>query len=96
MPSGTYDVVVSTPMGKVDGKAVLNVEGTTLSGTLSLLGQDNAFTNGVIDADGNIKVEGDLATPAGKFTYTISGTFINGQIDAIAKTNMGNLEIKSK
>ena len=91
-----YEVSISTPMGEMPGKIVLNVEGASLSGIISFMKNDNVFSGGSIDADGNIAFKGDLKTTMGKITYTISGTFMNGIINAIAITKMGDLKIKSK
>ena len=49
MTDNAFDIVVSSPMGDLDGKVVLKIEGEKLSGTLSLLGKDNLFTNGTIN-----------------------------------------------
>jgi hypothetical protein len=56
----------------------------------------NAFTGGTIDADGKVAFSGDLQTPMGKIPYTLTGTFRNGVIDALAKTKMGDIPIRSK
>lgn len=96
VPENQYDVVISTPMGDMDGKVTLNVDGGSLSGTIGFMKNENAFSGGTIDADGNVAFKGDLKTPIGKMAYTITGTFANGQINAVAKTKMGDLTIKSK
>lgn len=49
-----------------------------------------------IDENGNISFKGDFKTSVGKIAYTIDGTFVDGKIDAVAKTKMGDLAIKSK
>ncbi len=94
--ANVYEVVVSTPMGDMPGKAVVNSEGTSLSGMLSLMGHDNPFTDGTIDEGGNISFQGDLQTPVGKIAYTITGTLIGGVICAVARTRLGDLAIRSK
>jgi predicted TIM-barrel fold metal-dependent hydrolase len=91
----TYEVLVSTPMGEFPGKVSLNIDGNNLSGVLSLLNNDNKFNDGTIE-DGKVTFSGELKTPMGKMTYNVTGTFIDGKIDAVAKTKMGNLKIKSK
>jgi predicted TIM-barrel fold metal-dependent hydrolase len=96
VPKNDYEVMVSTPMGDMPGKVVLNIDGTSLSGTISFMKNDNAFTGGSIDANGNVSFKGDLKTPVGKMPYTVTGSFKNGIIDAVAKTKMGDLSIKSK
>lgn len=91
----SYEVLVSSPMGEFPGKVRLNIEGTALSGVLSLLNNDNPFSGGII-TDGKVAFSGDLKTPMGKMPYSVAGTFIDGIIDAVAKTKMGDLAIKSK
>lgn len=91
----TYEVWVLTPMGELPGKVRINIAGTDLSGVLSLLNHDNPFGGGTIE-DGKVAFSGDLKTPMGKMAYHVTGTFIDGRIDAVANTKMGNLEIKSK
>ena len=94
-PKSDYEVLISTPMGDMPGKVVLNIDGTSLSGTISFMKNDNAFAGGTIDADGNVSFKGDLKTPMGKMPYTITGALKNSVINAVAKTKIGNLEIKS-
>jgi hypothetical protein len=91
----TYEVVVSTPMGELPGKAVVNIDGNSVSGVLSLLNHDNPFSGGSIE-DGKVAFRGDLRTPLGKMAYTVTGTLLGGRIDAVAKTKMGELVIRSK
>ena len=96
VPNNEYEVLISTPMGNQPGNVLLNVDGTSLSGTISFMKSDNSFTGGTIDGDGNVSFKGDLKTPLGKMPYTITGSLKDGIINAIAKTEMGDLSIKSK
>lgn len=96
VPKNDYEVIISTPMGDLPGKVTLNIDGTSLSGTISVMKNNNAFTGGSIDADGRVSFSGDLKTPIGKMPYTITGSYKDGVINAVAKTKMGDLEIKSK
>ena len=96
MPKNEYDVVISTPMGDMDGKVTLNINGGDLSGTIFFMKNENVFAGGTIDETGNVSFKGDLKTPIGKMPYTITGTFVDGVIDAVAKTKMGDLAIHSK
>jgi hypothetical protein len=95
VPDNTYEVVVSTPMGELPGRAVLNIDGNSLSGTLSLLNHDNEFSGGSIE-DGKVTFKGDLKTPVGSMAYTVMGTLAEGKIEAVAKTKMGELLIRSR
>jgi len=91
----TYEVVVSTPMGELPGKAVVNIDGNSLSGMLSLLKHDNPFSGGSIE-NGKITFKGELKTPVGTMPYSVTGTLMEGKIEAVAKTKMGELLIRSK
>jgi alcohol dehydrogenase class IV len=92
----TYETIVSTPMGDLEGKAVLNINGSTLSGTFTLMGKDSSFANGAIDADGNVYIEDKFAMPIGKMPYTITGILKDGKVDFLAKTKRGDFVIRSK
>lgn len=93
--NNAYEVVVSTPMGELPGQAVLNIDGSALSGTLSLLNHDNPFSGGSID-DGRVAFQGELKTPLGDVAYAVTGTLLAGRIEAVAKTKMGELLIRSR
>ena len=94
--SNTMDVDLSTPMGNIDGKMTLNTDGTTLTGSLTAMGKSGDFSGGMIDAEGNISLSGTIKAPMGSVNYTMTGTFRDGKLDAVAKTKMGNITIKSK
>lgn len=96
MTQNEYEVVISTPMGKMDGKVVLNIDGSTVAGVINFMNKENKFEDGTIDGDGKVTFSGDMKTPLGKMAYTTTGTLINGTIDAVAKTKLGDLAIKSK
>lgn len=95
-PKTDYDVTIATPMGKMDGKVVLNINGTSLSGKITFMGKENEFTGGTIDENGNVSFKGDLKTPIGKMPYTITGSVAGNVVKAVAKTRMGDLAIESK
>lgn len=94
--SNTLDVDLSTPMGNIDGKMTLNIDGTTLTGSLTAMGKDGDFSGGTIDAEGNISLRGTIKAPMGSMNYTMTGTFRDGKQDAVAATKMGNITIQSK
>ncbi|MCD8013157.1 MAG: amidohydrolase family protein [Lachnospiraceae bacterium] len=91
-----YDVVIATPMGEMDGKVTFAIDGTSLAGSIVFMNKDNSFSGGSIDPEGNIAFQGELKTPIGAMEYTITGVMKNDNIDAVAKTKMGNLAIRSK
>lgn len=96
MPESTYPVSISTPMGEMDGTVTLNIQGEALSGSIDFMSNESAFSGGVIDAEGNLSFQGELTTPIGPMPYSITGTFADGKIHAVAKTKLGNLTIQSK
>ena len=90
----TFEVIVSSPLGDLPGKAVVNLEGKKLCGMLNLLAHDNPFT-GTLDGE-TLAFSGDLKTPVGSMAYTVIGTLKDGKIDAVAKTKIGELKIRSR
>jgi uncharacterized protein len=62
---------------------------------LSLLNHDNPFSGGSID-DGRVAFQGELKTPLGDVAYAVTGTLLAGRIEAVAKTKMGELFIRSR
>lgn len=91
-----YNVIISTPMGNVDGKVMLNISGSDLSGTIFFMRSENEFTGGTIDEAGNVSFKGNLKMPVGKMAYMVTGRFTDRQIDAVAKTKIGDFVIKDK
>ena len=91
-----YPVTLATPMGSIEGKMTLNIDGTTLSGSLTAMGKGGAFQNGTIDAAGNLSLSGEIKAPMGTAAYQMTGTFVDGKIDAVAKTKMGDIKIQSR
>ena len=49
--SGTYNLVVNTPMGKQESSITLVEEGGALSGTMTAQGQSQEIKNASIDGD---------------------------------------------
>ena len=90
-----YDVVISTPMGDMDSKVCVDINGTSMSGTILFMKKINEFENGTIDENGNLSFAGKLKTPVGAMAYTITGTLVDGKINAVAKTKLGDLKIVS-
>lgn len=92
----TYDVLVETQMGIKTGSTTLTIEGTSLSGTLTVLGHTNEFSDGTIDAAGNVAFAGKMWTPFGKIPYTLTGTLIDDKIEALTKSKIGNFKVYTK
>ena len=91
-----YDVIVSTPLGEMDGVVTMNVEGKTFSGSAEFMGQTCAFNNGQIDENGNFFTGTEVKVPFGKVSCIVAGTLKDGKVDAKATCKMGEFAIKSK
>lgn len=96
MANTVYNVIISTPMGDMDGRAEINTDGPSLSGVLRLLGKDNPFSDGTINEDGTFAFEGHIKILMGKLAYSITGTLKDGRIEASCQTKMGEMKIRSK
>lgn len=95
--SNTYQVIIETPLGDKSGETTLNIEDNgTVSGTLTMMGKTNTFENGTVGEDGSMSFGGLMHTPFGKMPYTLTGTLINGVIDAVSVSKIGSFKIKSK
>lgn len=91
-----FEVIMSTPVGNINGKVVTYIHGDRVSGSISFMGQENEFKDGNIDRDGNVTFSGEMKTPIGKMAYTSTGKVVGGKIEAVAKTKLGTIQIKSK
>lgn len=94
--SHTLDVDISTPMGNIDGRMTLHIDGTALTGGLTAMGRSDDLGSGTIDAEGNISLRGTVKAPMGSMSCALAGIFRDGRVDAVAKTRMGNITIRSK
>ena len=92
----SYEVVITSPVGDIDGTVTLNIDGAKLSGSLTAMGKSGKFENGTVNADGSFECSGILESPMGKMQYTLTGTLSEGKVNAVAKTKMGELKITSK
>ena len=61
-----------------------------------IMGNGDDFSGGTIDAEGSISLSGTIKAPLGSVNYTMTGTFRDGKLDAVAKNRLGNITIKSK
>lgn len=79
MITGTYDVVLHTPLGVKKGELVLTQVVNDLIGRIIVLGSDNEIENGT--AEGNdFSFSGELKTAMGKQAFTCKG---NVQYDTL-------------
>lgn len=92
----SYEVVITSPVGDIDGTVTLNIDGAKLSGSLTAMGKSGKFENGTVNADGSFECSGILESPMGKMQYTLTGTLHEGKVNAVAKTKIGELKITSK
>lgn len=70
--SGTYDITIDTPMGKQEGKLVIEHAGDELTGTMSAQGDETAIKNGKVDGD-TATWDVDVTKPM-PLTLSFSGT----------------------
>ena len=83
---GTYNVTVEGMGKRAHGTLVLKTNGTTLTGSVEIIGQNVAIQNGKVKGN---QVTGTVAatTPIGKLkgnvTATVNGDQIEGKIKAL-------------
>lgn len=51
MIDGTYSVMLKTPMGVKKGEIIFSAEGSSLTGKLIVMGNENQFETGSVDGD---------------------------------------------
>ena len=82
---GSYNVVVKSPMGDLDGTLTLRAEGGSLSG--SVAGQMGAadFASGTVkgdEASWSMEVPGPLGKMKATCRVTVNGDSLNGEVKA--------------
>lgn len=79
---GNYTIQISTPMGKQNGKIILQTNGDSLSGSVVLRMGEQSFDGGTVSGD-ECAWTVRMSTPMGlidaEFKSTISGDIISGQ-----------------
>lgn len=83
MVSGTYEIMMKTPMGVKKGQMIMNEDGEKLSGAFVIKGKDNPFTDGTVTGD-HFSFGGELMSPVGKMVYTCEGDVTGDEVTAKA------------
>ncbi|MFV0560816.1 MAG: lipocalin family protein [Enterococcus sp.] len=96
MAAKTYELVVTSPMGKKEGGLKIAISGTTFTGSLSFMGQDVEIENGQFNKEGNFSGYSIIKSPIGKMKCEVTGTIIDDIVTGQVKTKMGNITFVSK
>lgn len=92
MISGTYKVLIKSPLGNLNGTMSLRTAGNMVSGTLSLFGVENHFSGQVLD-ETSYSFSGEIRTPMGLQQYSGSSHLTESGLTATAKMKAGTIEI---
>lgn len=95
MVSGTYEIMMKTPMGVKKGQMIMNEDGEKLSGAFVIKGKDNPFTDETVTGD-HFSFGGELMSPVGKMVYTCEGDVTGDEVTAKAVAKKGALTISGK
>ncbi len=75
-----YDISMRTPIGKKHGFLIVNAENGVVTGELEIMDHSEPF-HGVIDADGNCIISGNIVTLMRTVKYTASGTINDSSVE---------------
>ena len=91
MVTGTWNIEIVAPIGKLGGTLVMNVDGGVLSGTLT----DPNGTYDITDTSVNgneFSFKCKLKTPMGAMAFTFAGAADGDKVAGTAKMMMGAME----
>lgn len=92
MIDGTYDLLISTPLGDKRGRATLATSGDALSVDLKVAGFPSLKGSGMVSGNA-FRSEGRLKIPiVGAFDYAVEGTVVEGLLEAVCHTSKGDLQ----
>ena len=93
MLDGTYDLIISTPVGEKRATAILATEGGVLSADVKIAGILRQKGTGTFDGN-SFSAQGSVKIPLkGERTYRIEGTVEGDVLDASCKTGRHTLVI---
>ena len=95
MVSGTYDIMMKTPMGVKKVEMILKEDGEKLSGAFVIKGKENSFADGTVSGD-HFTFDGELMSSIGKMVYTCEGDVTGDEVTAKVATKKGALTISGK
>lgn len=93
MLDGTYELLISTPIGDKQGSATLSTAGDSLTADVKISGFPRqkgvgSFTGDSFTAEGTVKIP-----LLGKFEYRIEGSVQEDLLDAVCSTDRGSIKI---
>jgi hypothetical protein len=91
---GTYNIEISSPMGKRTAKATLKAEGNSLSGSMASDQGTQAFTGGTVNGDA-VAWAMEVSGPMGKMKLEYNGKVTGNEISGTVKLgNFGSAPFK--
>jgi hypothetical protein len=91
---GTYNIEMTTPMGKRTSKLTLKADGNALSGSMAAEQGTQAFTGGTVNGDA-VAWAVEVAGPMGKMKLEYSGKVAGNDISGTVKLgNFGTAPFK--
>jgi hypothetical protein len=91
--AGHYKVTVKTPMGRQEGALTLNVDGSTLSGTLDNPRGSTQFSGGTVSGNA-VHFATKIRTPIGPLKADVSGEVDGDRFTGVAKLPLGSAHIE--
>jgi hypothetical protein len=92
MVEGKYSIIMKSPMGPKKGVLNVEVEGSSASGSIEVLGKSNPFADGKVEGE-RISFAGSLQTSIGKLAYEIEASVDGDRIEGEAKSPKGTMKI---
>lgn len=92
---GIYELSINTPMGPVTGKLGLKTKGEELTGIVEVMGMRNNIVGGKVQGN-KCYFSGNFKNSVLNLTYDITGELVNGVLNIMAKTNMGQFQLQGK
>jgi hypothetical protein len=93
--AGKYQVKVSTPVGEQEGTLTLDVEGDSLSGTLTNPKGSTDFSDGQVNGN-EVQFTTKIRTPMGRLKGQITGRVDGDTFTGVAKLPLGSAHIEGK
>ena len=90
---GIYEIIINTPMGKMQGKLYLSANGENIDGTLEIMGMKNKLTGGKVKQN-QCYFKGNFKNNALNLQYEIMGQLNGNILNIYAKTNMGEFKLQ--
>jgi hypothetical protein len=85
---GSYNILVSTPMGKQEARITLKTDGNSLSGIVAMKAGEQSFDNGTLSGN-ECALTVQVNTPMGRMDVEFKGTIDGDTISGQAKLPFG-------